>query len=390
MTSNPDLIGRKISRRWSRAKSRLASATYFIDKTPLCHRHRHRHIPTRNQMSALVVENTPIPITYSPPCTSPGSSIPIVDLAIDSLYNGQQIVSNAATSTGLVFVRNLPRRPAFLAVRRLFDVLYRSPSLASRLNNIYSKRGVFKIAGILTDDETVDEKATIDLSAQRLQGMNDAALRQELGEEFEETVKFFQIVEEKLVPLILTATSHVISSSGQIDLNDIHRDGNNNFRLIDYHASSPHRHGCGEHTDYGTATIIFQDGSGGLEVQDPSTKEWRAVPGYETVVMWGWCGHILSGGKIRAVKHRIQTVHSTRRNTAVCFIAPDLRTPLRPLVPGNHVFAGLVARGDVTVEEFKESMGKTWRWREGTERKDVEAPSMCQDDAIIEFLYGCA
>lgn len=340
-------------------------------------------------MSALAVENASVSTTcafYNTPSSSSASSIPVVDLSTDTAQAAQQIVSTAATSTGLVFIRNLPICPDFPAIQRLFNTLYRSPVLAARLNSTYPKRGVFKVAGKLTDDETVDEKATIDLSAQRLKHMHDAGLREELGNEFEQIVKLFETVEELLVPLILTATSNVISP--QIDLNEVHRQGNNNFRLVDYHYSSPYRHACGEHTDYGTATIIFQDGSGGLEFQDSSTNEWCAIPGNETVIVWGWCGHVLSGGKIRASKHRVQTVHSARRNALVCFIAPDLHTPLQPLVPGKRPFADDIVKGQVTVEEFKEMMGKAWRWREGTERNGVDAAPMSQDDGIRRFLYG--
>ena len=81
----------------------------------------------------------------------------------------QQIVSDAAKTTGLVHVHNLPHQPNFLAIQRLFDKLYQSPQLAARLNSTYEKRGVCKVAGKLTDDPNVDDKATINLSTQRLQ-----------------------------------------------------------------------------------------------------------------------------------------------------------------------------------------------------------------------------
>jgi len=203
-----------------------------------------------------------------PPIAPSGFEIPFVDFTRDSPSTAQQIVSDAATTTGLVFVRNLPHQPSFLAIQRLFDQLYQSPELAARLNSTYAKRGVFKQAGKLTDDPTVDDKATIDLSAQRLQYIQDRQLLQDLGTEFENTVKFFETVEKDLVPLVLNATASTVGRN--VDLNSVHHERNNNFRLIDYHSSaSILRHGCGEHRDYGTATIIFQDGSGGLEFQDP-------------------------------------------------------------------------------------------------------------------------
>jgi len=219
-----------------------------------------------------------------PSSPTSGFEIPVVDFTRDSPSTAQQIVSHAATTDGLVFVRNLPHQPDFLAIRRLFDSLYQSPQLAARLNSTYEKRGVFKLAGKLTNDPTVDDKSTIDLSAQRLQYIQDSQLLQDLGAEFETTVKFFETVQKQLVPLVLNATASVIGKN--VDLDSVHQERNNNFRLIDYHSSaSPVRRGCGEHGDYGTATIIFQDGSGGLEFQDPQTDEWHAVPGHETVIV---------------------------------------------------------------------------------------------------------
>jgi isopenicillin N synthase-like dioxygenase len=321
-----------------------------------------------------------------PSSPTSGFEIPVVDFVRDSPSTAQQIVSHAATTDGLAFVRNLPHQPDFLAIQRLFDNLYQSPQLAARLNSTYEKRGVFKLAGKLTDDPTVDDKATIDLSAHRLQHIQDYQLLQDLGTEFETTVKFFEAVEKQLVPLVLHATASVIGKN--VDLHSIHQERNNNFRLIDYHSSaSSLRHGCGEHRDYGTATIIFQDGSGGLEFQDPQTDEWHSVPGHETVIVWGWSGHVLSGGKAVAIKHRVKSIGGPRRNTAVWFIAPDLETSLQPLVGNSCGFAERIAQGHVKVGGFKDLMGKTWRWREGTQREGTQASNLDQDRDVFKFLY---
>lgn len=161
-----------------------------------------------------------------PPIPTSGFEIPVVDFTRDSPSTAQQIVSHAATTDGLAFVRNLPHQPDFLAIQRLFDNLYQSPQLAARLNSTYEKRGVFKLAGKLTDDPTVDDKATIDLSAQRLQHIQDSQLLQDLGTEFETTVKFFETVEKQLVPLVLRATASVIGKN--VDLDSVHQERNNN------------------------------------------------------------------------------------------------------------------------------------------------------------------
>ena len=232
----------------------------------------------------------------------------------------------------------------------------------------------------------MDDKATIDLSAQRLQYIRDSQLLKDLGPEFENVVKFFESVEKQLVPLVLQATASIIGKN--VDLHPIHHERNNNFRLIDYHSStSPLRHGWGEHRDYGTATIIFQDHSSGLEFQDPQTKEWCPVPAHETVVVWGLSGHVLSGGKVIAVNHRVKSIGGPRRNTAMCFIALDLETPLKPLVGNSCIFAERIWKGEVKVGEFKELMGKTWRWREGIQRDGSQAINLDKSEDVNGFLY---
>jgi hypothetical protein len=110
------------------------------------------------------------------PTTLATISIPVVDLVDDTLTAAQEIVSDAAQSTGLVYIRNLPTQPDFEAIQRLFDTLYQSPLLMARLNSTYPKRGVIKLAGKLTDDEAIDNKVTLDLSAQRLQYLQDDGL----------------------------------------------------------------------------------------------------------------------------------------------------------------------------------------------------------------------
>ena len=180
-----------------------------------------------------------------------------------------------------------------------------------------------------------------------------------MGPDFESIVKFFESVEQQLIPLVLQATSDVITSptNEDTDLWSIHHEGNNNFRLIDYHRTSDSsRQGAREHRDPSTATIIFQDGSGGLEVQDPYSGVWRAVPGNETVIMWGLSGQLFSGGRVKAVNHRVRSIPSFRRNSAVFFISPDHEARLRPLVPGRFGNGEINPDGELTVGRFVEMM----------------------------------
>jgi isopenicillin N synthase-like dioxygenase len=69
----------------------------------------------------------------------------------------------------------------------------------------------------------------------------------------------------------------------------MHKGMNNNLRLVDYFpCATPSGPRCGEHRDYGTYTIVFQDSTaGGLEFETEDGK-WIKVPAsVEAVVSWG-------------------------------------------------------------------------------------------------------
>lgn len=302
-----------------------------------------------------------LPPTITPAISSAETFVPVVDIRADPQQVVQQTISNAAITTGLVFVKNLPMRPDFSSVQRLFDKLYQNPTLASRLT------GGFNRGGSWTGDDAVDDKASLGFNNQILQTIRNSPLPRVMGPDFERTVTFFEAVQTQLVPLVLGATSDVVAnSSGETnsELWNVHREGNVNFRLIDYHRpTGSNRQGAREHRDAGTATIIFQDGSGGLEIQDPQTETWHTVPPHETVVMWGRAGHLFSGGRIRAVNHRVRDIPTHRRNVAVCFIAPDLDAPLRPIVQSQEWFPPQIMNGEFKVRDFREMVRARRGWQ---------------------------
>jgi hypothetical protein len=293
------------------------------------------------------------------------SFVPVVDLISDPLEVAQQTISNAARDCGLVFIRHLPMRVDFPSIQRLFDALYQSPDLANRLNNLAPRQGVFKLEGKWVGDDGVDDKASIALPVRALRSRRGDHFSRVMGEDFHSLAQFLEAVQDRLIPMIIQATSDAISS--EVDLWNVHKDGNIACRLIDYHrTSNDFRPGARAHRDGSTATIIFQDGSGGLEVQSPS-GQWCAVPGHETVIMWGHCGQMLSGDRIKAAYHRVTSIPSVRRNVAVIFLSPDDETAFQPLVPG-HTPSLTVGNGirvevgnGMTVGAFKNLM-KERRW----------------------------
>jgi hypothetical protein len=169
--------------------------------------------------------------------------------------------------SAIVFINPIAPAP-FPAIRSLFAYLGEIPATAAALNDTYPLRGVFKTAA--TTDATCDQKLTIDLSPTRVARI-PPALQAELGPHgLADVMTFFTTVTAHHVPQIMAAISAVAGR----DLAALHAKLNVNFRLIDYDpetASPASRNGCGAHTDYGTFSIIFQDGTAGLEMEAPES-----------------------------------------------------------------------------------------------------------------------
>ncbi|RAQ51071.1 oxidoreductase [Aspergillus flavus] len=233
------------------------------------------------------------------------------------------------------------------------------------------------------------DKFTIDLSPKRV-ALIPASLQQSLaGHGLKDVLDFFNTLTTEYVPSILSTLSIIAGA----DFTPAHSTYNMNFRLCDYNpvtAASGSLNGCGAHTDYGTFTIIFQDGTPGLELEDASAPgSWVPVAGDATVVLTGWCAVILSGGRIAAARHRVRRTPGVRRLSAVLFIAPDLDVTLRPLggIQPIRPFSETVMRGDIDTGVFKEVMGKRWRYREGNEEMEGHEIGT-QDDEIAKLIWA--
>jgi hypothetical protein len=171
---------------------------------------------------------------------------------------------------------------------------------------------------------------------------------------------FFVAITAHHVPQIIASLSAVADR----DLAPLHTKLNVNFRLIEYTpmtgTSPDSQNGCGAHTDYGTFSIIFQDGTAGLEMDAPDAPDiWVPVPvpvpGNTTVLLCGllcgWCAVVLSGGKVLAVRHLVRRLPGVRRPS------PDLDVKMAPAAR-VWVFSEAVTEGHFHVRWFEEVMGK--------------------------------
>jgi isopenicillin N synthase-like dioxygenase len=135
----------------------------------------------------------------------------------------------------------------------------------------------------------------------------------------------------------------------------VHKYQNLDFRLCDYTPATAapfSANSCGVYTNYGTFSIIFQDGQPGLEAEAPDHPDlWIPIPGNATIVLCGWCALILSDGCVRAVRHRVRRVPGVRRLSTVLFVAPDMEVDLKLLEvdKGSRAFSEAIMEGKINV-----------------------------------------
>jgi isopenicillin N synthase-like dioxygenase len=132
------------------------------------------------------------------------------------------------------------------------------------------------------------------------------------GEEFTKTMKaFFNMCKDmhikvmRAIALGMGLDEHFFDSFTD--------GGDNNLRLLHYppvlkslFEDNPGRVRAGEHSDYGSITLLFQDNVGGLEVKSPKGTFVRATPIENTIVVNA--GDLLSrwsNDEIKATKHRV-------------------------------------------------------------------------------------
>lgn len=341
-------------------------------------------------MSAVVLQILPSTVPAGPSRNSSiaPNPLPTIDLSSNSTSEAYDTLSTAASTTGAALITNLSIKPPIAGIQRIFSTLYTNASLVAHVNATYPTRGVFKAACLdPSSNPIIDQKTTIDLSVARLQKIREAdpVLVADLGQDFEDVLRFYEMVEKSILPLLMSATSRVAGA----DLAPMHAKRNNNLRLIDYfpaaQTSGPR---CGEHRDYGTFTIVFQDGAvGGLEF-DVNRKWIQVPPNVDAVVSWGWCGAILSDDSVKAAKHRVLRTQplQKRRTAAVLFVAPDLDSVLKPVVGGNAGWLEQIMEGKLLVGQFKEVISKKWRRREGNEEGEVVEGA--QDKEVEAFVKG--
>jgi len=110
---------------------------------------------------------------------------------------------------------------------------------------------------------------------------------------------------------------------------DKHTSGYVNMRMIHYPmvaSDRPDDHRGGEHTDYGSITLLWRfDDTGGLQVEDRQTGEWIEAPPVENSIVLNVADMFQrwSNDTLRSTNHRvINTDHTKSRYTMPYFVDP--------------------------------------------------------------------
>ena len=99
----------------------------------------------------------------------------------------------------------------------------------------------------------------------------------------------------------------------------------------------------GEHTDFGSVTVLFNEGLGGLQVLRPGTREWEYVrPRPEcAVINLGDALVKMVGGRLKSAMHRVvgppgEDQGREERYSVVYFARPNSRVLLRDVFEEEH------------------------------------------------------
>jgi isopenicillin N synthase-like dioxygenase len=159
-----------------------------------------------------------------------------------------------------------------------------------------------------------DIKETMELGREGVEGLPNRwpdHLDDE-GKDFKKTMQTFFEMCKTLHTQIMRAIALGMSLPEHF-FDDYVNEGDNNLRLLHYPAVSkevfnknPDQVRAGEHSDYGSVTLLFQDKHGGLQVRSPKGTFVDAIPIADTIVVNA--GDLLarwSNDTIKSTRHRV-------------------------------------------------------------------------------------
>ncbi|KAF2670300.1 Clavaminate synthase-like protein [Microthyrium microscopicum] len=160
-----------------------------------------------------------------------------------------------------------------------------------------------------------------------------------------ETMGFFEQCKE-MHRLVMSSIA-VGLGIGETWFDGFTSDGDNTLRLLHYPAVSREvfeknvgQVRAGEHTDYGSMTLLFQDARGGLQVESPNGNFVDATPIPDTIVvnagdlMARWSNDYIKSTKHRVVEPPNKTSEYPARYSIAYFCNPNFTSKIEA-IPGT-------------------------------------------------------
>lgn len=294
------------------------------------------------------------------------AEIPVVDFACFDCFNDLDFgksnsevdqlareICNAFTTIGFVYIKNhgIPENE----ISKLFEVAERFFKLPTKDKERFStKFSSTNYHGWLAEGkEIVDPNEPYDFKeAYDIEKPYDTELPWPDGEcsDFREKVENFYHTCEKLSHGILDLISHGLQLQDRNFLTKAHgkfgsADNKTSLRLL-YHPVNkdlqPGQIRLGEHSDYGTITLLFQDQIGGLEVFSQKEGFVPARPIEGTVLVN--IGDLLqrwTNDKLVSTRHRVvvpydELLRSNPRQSMAFFVRPDNNVVIECLDGSNN------------------------------------------------------
>ncbi|KKY27919.1 putative thymine dioxygenase [Phaeomoniella chlamydospora] len=268
--------------------------------------------------------------------SSSGFEIPLVDFSkylhgtIEERKQCVAEVMKGFTTSGFLYLQNSGLSPdeTFKWAEKYFalpfDEKKKYPNVDPKANRGYSGIGAEKVTNAdLTNEEDIDElrklfpdiKESLELGSEHSFGYPEKPYQNHWPEAslpgFHEAIMDFYVNCDKLHRNLMSAIAEGPGlPSSYFDKQN--RGGDHCLRLLHYPAvpkavlTKDGAVRAGSHTDYGTVTLLFQDGSGGLQARTPDGK-YRDVPPIagSIVINAGDMLQIWSNDVIKSTFHRV-------------------------------------------------------------------------------------
>ena len=239
-------------------------------------------------------------------------------------------VFHAFLTSGFLYLQNhgIPQETVSKAFSKSEEFFRRSQDQKDSLswttpdaNRGYVKAGREKVTQISDPEEIAklrasnpDIKESMEIGREGVPGQPNQWPDKidEEGAEFTETMKSFHLLLKDLHINVMRAIALGMGLDEHF-FDPFTDGGDNTLRLLHYPAvlksvfkNNPDQVRAGEHSDYGSITLLFQDNTGGLEVKSPRGTWVRATPIPDSIVVNA--GDLLSrwsNDEIRSTKHRV-------------------------------------------------------------------------------------